>query len=243
MFHVLNHHTRNCDEQMARLAAQSAAAGLAPPAAFTDRTNPGRRLPGPTPKYLGLCTNFLNILRHPCPGPWKVVVHDDINIPDGLVDRIVHVLAAAPERCVVSFYNPSNSHYVAAAMQRHRVLRSYSRWWSQCHAWRSEAAAEFVAWADEKIEPGSLGTFAEDRMAARFFTRRNVPMYAVVPGFVQHDGFDRSTFGIPATIAGRSRRSVTCNLAQDVRAVDWPAEFARPYEQPGRKWGTEPIRE
>jgi hypothetical protein len=205
---------------------------------FTDTTDFCR---SKATRWRGVAANYCRILRHDDSDRWKIILHDDVTVPDGLFGRIAHVLESAPDR-IVSFYNPTNLGYLRAATSgRHHVLRTYANWWTQCHAFPVSLARGFLEWVDGNVV--EFGRFAEDGMLWRFCSRTRNPVYAIVPSLIQHEGFDRSTFGISPKVGKRARNSATYDPAFDVKAVNWRHHFANPYPDDTRKMSNVGLRD
>jgi len=215
---IVNHHSRDCSAMVKAVEAQGREARV-----FTDKTD---RAPG-LPRYLGLATNYLNILSDPVPSgsEWKIVIHDDIAIPDGMFDKMEYVMQFAPVT-TLSFYNPTKNLLHNAWKTGHFALRTKTTWWSQCSAHHVRRIAPYVAWARSKVEIGVLG---EDSCYLQYLNYSGLWLFYVLPSFTQHLGYDRSIFGIPFKCGTRLRNSDNYQPDFDVTKVDWVRHFAFPF--------------
>ena len=53
--------------------------------------------------------------------------------------------------------------------------------------------------------------------------------HVVLPSFVQHEGYDKSTYKIPAKVGKRLRNSANYDENFDPSVIDWKHEFSNPY--------------
>lgn len=222
MFYIMNHYLRKPTEIVRRLAEQGANAKI-----HTDWTNYYKDKKSPN-RYAGLNNNYLSILEDKCEAPWKVIFHDDVLIPPGLVDKINYILQFAP-RSVIAFYNPTNGAYAKALEQKHHALRTYRNFWGPCHAFPTELGYAFASWAREHQTP--FGLISEDHALQIYCTLTENPIYAVLPSLIQHEGFDKSIFSNPAKVGLYFRNSANYNPLFDVTEIDWVSEFAAPYPE------------
>jgi len=165
-------------------------------------------------------------MEHQTADDWKVIIHDDIKIPAGLVDKIHYVLARSPKE-PISFYNPTNKDYLAGVASGHHVLKTGRNVWIPLQAIPTTLAYDFAAWAREHHSP--FGSIAEDSLLKCWATIQNHPLYAVMPSLVQHDGFADSTFGTSPKVGRYERTSQSYDPDFDVTTIDWVVEFMLPY--------------
>ena len=215
---VLNHHTRSFAHIEERLKEIGYDYKI-----FTDNTN---LVNFRETRWLGLQLNYLNVLGHKTDADWKVIMHDDIDFDTDLFNKIKHILSFAPSN-LISFYNPTNRGYLDCAETEHRILKTYSNWWSQCHAFPKELEEQYLQ--DCKENDANVKKYAEDGLLQRYFSKYEIPAYAVVPGLIQHIGLDDSVHRLPKKVGKYYRNSATFNLTQDVLQVDWKKEFNEPF--------------
>lgn len=216
---VLNHKSRDPQPVVDQIVAQ----GIEP-TVMTDttdfcQTRDDRR-------YTGLYNNFRACMGLALTGSadWVVILHDDVAVPPGLFDRIQYVLGFA-RPTMVSFYNPQNGAYREAQAQGRHVVQTYVNYWTQCFCFNRYAVKPILDWGDDHIV---VGKAAEDGYLRRYCSYNERSVQVIVPSFVQHDGFDRSTFKIPSKVGQFERRSATYDPDFDVRSVDWAYEFSHP---------------
>ena len=220
-FYVMNHHTRNVDKVVSALEAQGVT-----PRVFTD-TSDHCKSKDRTVKHLGVATNFLNILNDKCDTRWKVILHDDVDVPEQFVDVISHVLHYAPES-QVSFYNPTNKAYRKAHEEGFNVLSTYANYWTQCLAFPTSKVEHFTNWVNEKVT--HHGYYSEDGLLWRYNTRTKRKVYVIIPSIIQHLGYRESTFGNPPQCGKNLRNSATYSPKYDYKKVDWIKAFASPFK-------------
>ena len=217
---IMNHHSRNASPIVDAIDLQGYE-----PALFTDPTDFASQRGNPL-RYLGIARNYLNILTYETDADWKVIMHDDISIPDGVLDKIDYVLDRAPQE-IVSFYNPTNKAYLDAYKKGHHTLSTHKNVWLQVHAIPTALSYEIANWIREKADP--FGLRAEDGTIWSWSTITRRPLYAIIPSLFQHEGYAKSTFGNPAKAGRYFRYSETYRPNFDVTEVDWEAEFNNPY--------------
>lgn len=218
MISVLNHHTREVEELEKKLSDLGLEYKV-----FTDTSDYNTKR-GDV-RNTGVSMNYLKIIDA-CEEEWNIIIHDDISVSDDLFKKIEHVLKFTP-KTAISFYNPTNEGYRKCVSSGNHILKTYSNWWTQCHAVHKRFAIEFSKWCRNHVKP--LGYLAEDSMLWRFCSYTDVPAFAVVPGLVQHEGFNRSTLRNPWRVGKYARDSATYSPTFDVFSVDWEKEFSHPY--------------
>jgi len=152
-------------------------------------------------------------------------MHDDILITRASIKKAIKVLDNFPKNCFVSLYSPDNQGYRNAAKNGHRLLKTYSNWWSQTMCFSSELTKPMIKWIDQKIKPGYKW---EDGRITLYTHTKKVPIYSLIPSLVQHLGAYRSTFGIPGKIGKLKRYSSNYLASQDVD-IDWEKEIKNAY--------------
>ena len=220
MICVLNHYSLNIDATTKRIEETT----KIPYKVFTDTTDYYKTKN--EYRYKGLDDNFLNILAHKTDSPYKIVIHDDIRIHDNLFGNIEHVMQYAPGG-MVGFYNPTNKQFLEAHERGHHVIKTPINYWTQCAVYNTEWGYEFVRWVKENMK--NYDKTSEDGMLWHYHSITNSFAHIVIPSFVQHDGYDKSTFKIGAKVGKRLRNSATYDEAFDPKSVDWVKEFQNPY--------------
>lgn len=218
---VLNHKSREISELVNFLQNENI-----PFKVFTDETEYRK---SKETRWLGLTLNYLNILRYETESYWKIIIHDDITINQELFEKINYVLDFAPKSNYISFYNPTNKAYDNAFKTGRHVLVTHSNWWSQCHAVPKIVAKKFIEWVDKPENYKYVRTYAEDGLMSRYFSYNDIFIYAIVPSLIQHLGYDKSTFNIPAKVGKNLRNSATYDANFDVKKVNWKEEFQNPF--------------
>lgn len=220
--YVLNHKSRSPKTVVDLVQAQGYV-----PTVSTDRSDYNLLRDRDT-RWQGLYDNYRVLLgmiaQQPASDGWGVILHDDVSVPDGLLKRIEHVLQFA-QPTMISFYNPHNNLFVRAMDEGHRVVTTFSNFWTQCFCFHQSVCQPLIDWGTEHVV---VGVCAEDGYIKRFASRTGVPIQVIVPSLIQHEGYARSTYRLPAKVGRFERRSATYDPDFDVFAVDWPAEFAKP---------------
>jgi hypothetical protein len=222
---VLNHYSRNISDKVEKLKAL----GL-PFEVFTDTSD--YRLNKET-RWYGVSLNYLRILKHETDFDWKIIIHDDIDIDNNLFDKIKHILNSAP-KSIVSFYNPTNKAYRLANESGKHIFSTYSNWWTQCHAFPKRMQSDYLKWTEENDK--YVRRYAEDGLLWRYLSLKNINIYSVMPSLVQHNGYDKSTFKLPAVVGKNKRNSESYNENFYVYKVDWKSEFKYPYINKEKKY-------
>jgi hypothetical protein len=202
---------------------------------FTDRTDFYKLPKKHVRRYSGVQKNYRNIIEDETQDKWKVIMHDDISVPTGLVEKINHILSYAPDG-LVSFYIPVNSTYQKFLATGKHVLKTYNNWWVPCHAITNDLAKYMAEWSNERVNP--VGYLAEDGLIRSFTSHTNTPVYVIAPSLIQHDGFDQSTFKNPARAGRYFRFSQSYEPDFDAFSVNWEAEFADPYPENSKRTTT-----
>lgn len=171
------------------------------------------------------------MLRHQTESKYKIIIHDDVSIHDNLFSNIAYVMQFA-DTGLTGFYNPTNNLYNKAYSINHNVVSTYSNFWMQCIAIDTKWGFEFVKWVEENM---MIGRTSEDGMMWSYLSITNQIAKIVIPSFVQHEGYDRSTFGNPYICGGNLRNSATYDPDFDPSLVDWKHEFENPYIDKSKK--------
>jgi hypothetical protein len=191
-------------------------------------------------KYLGIFQNFTGIMRWSLtqPADWVVILHDDVILPAGAIEKMRHVLTYA-SRDMVSFYNPDNHGFRTALSVGHHVLETAANYWTQCFCFRRAGVHRPLDWADAHVIPGIL---SEDRYLHRYCTRTGDRVQVVLPSFVQHDLNVPSTYRHAPVMGRVIRRSATYDPTFDPYQVDWARAFAGPYYDGKRDAATDGLQ-
>ncbi len=229
--YVMNHYSRSPQSVVDLIRAQGFE-----PTVSTDRTDGYKDCHDPK-RWRGNYDNFRAIMKMGMDQTedWVVLFHDDVEIPPGFFDRVKHVLPFA-RPFMLSFYNPSNGTYREATSLGHHVVETYMSFWTQCFVFHRSCISRIYDWGTRHVEPGIL---SEDRYILRYCSRIQRTVQVVVPSFIQHEGYARSTFGIGAKVGKNERRSGTFDPDFDVTAVDWVKEFKFPYFDRKKTKGTD----
>lgn len=217
--YVMNHKSRSPLDVTLAIIAQDVS-----PTVVTDESD--YRLIRNEYKWKGVYDNFRRILLmiNDQKEEWGVILHDDVSVPAGLFDRIRHILKFAPKG-VLSFYNPTNSAYQQAAREGKHVVVTYRNFWTQCICFHRSVALPIHQWGTDHVMPGRL---CEDIYLNACFTRTKQPVHVIVPSLIQHEGYARSTHGIPAKVGKFNRNSATYDPSFDVTKIEWKAAFQNP---------------
>jgi hypothetical protein len=215
---ILNHKSRNIDSVSEKLSQSNI-----PFKVFTDDTD---YKDNKNTRWLGLTLNYLSILKHETSADWKIIIHDDIEFDIDLFKSITHVLKYSP-KTLISFYNPTNKAYGECFAKGNNVLKTYANWWSQCHAFPKELEQDYLIDCDKN--PNYVSKYAEDGLLQRYLSKNKIPVYAIVPSLIQHTGYDKSTFGLPAKCGKNLRNSATFQKGFNVFNINWLNEFNNPY--------------
>lgn len=220
MICVLNHHTRSVQTSVERIKQTTDIAYKV----FTDTTDYNKTRN--EFRYKGVIDNFLKIMDYKTDAPYKIVIHDDVNIHDNLFKNIQHVMQYAPGG-MVGFYNPTNKHFIDADKKGHHVIKTHSNFWTQCAAYNTQWGYDLVNWVKENMK--NYDKTAEDGMLWHYHSTTNNYANIIIPGFVQHEGYDKSTFNIPGKVGKHLRNSATYDMVFDPTKIDWVKEFENPY--------------
>ena len=187
----------------------------------------------------GCFENYMRILRAAAahPGPWTIVLQDDVSVPAGLFARMAAILAHAPGG-VVAFYVPQNTLYTRARDGGVHVVESYWNFWIQAMAWTPATAATFAAWGDRHVMPGYGG---DDWFLTRACSRLAIPVRVVLPSLVQHVGYQHSLLGTSGKVGRYARVSACYDPTFDPATVDWAAAFAAPLRDRSRRMDPEGL--
>jgi len=220
MICVLNHYSRSVESIVQRIKQTTDI----PYKVFTDTTDYYKTKN--EYRYKGLDDNFLNILEYKTDAPYKIVIHDDVSIHDNLFKNIEHVMPFAPDG-MVGFYNPTNKHFLDAHDKGHHVIKTPINYWTQCAVYNTQWGYAFVDWIKTNMK--NYDKTSEDGMLWHYHSITNTFAHIVIPSFVQHDGYDKSTYKIGAKIGKHLRNSSTYDIGFDPSKVDWVKEFQNPY--------------
>ena len=233
MIHILNHYTRDPSYTLNQIEAQGYKARVS-----TDRTNFSKKRDWN--RYRGLNQNHLGCIISPDDDEWRIVCHDDVEISDGALDKIYHILQYAPHT-LVSFFNNPHSNYDKALEQGKHVVTTYESIWYQFVAFHKSFGKPLEEWIDKHIALEDFGAISEDSIYASYLSLNEIPAYVVTPALIQHQGYDRSTFKNNAKVGKRYRYAYHYDPDFDVYSVDWEQEFANPYPAL-QKWVTKKIQ-
>lgn len=229
---ILNHKSRDISHLSSFLINE----GI-PFRVFTDITDYREHK---STKWLGLTLNYLKILKYETDHDWKIIIHDDVTISKELFKKINYVLEYAPIN-YISFYNPTNKGYENGNKSGKHILKTYSNWWSQCHAVPKALSKIITAWAKNPENDKYIKTYAEDGLISRLFSKKLIPIYAVMPSLIQHLGYNDSTFNLPAKCGKNLRNSATYDAQFDVTKIDWIKEFNDPFLNLEKKYFDEEL--
>lgn len=220
MIYIMNHHTRDCSIIEKQLSDYGEEFEVS-----TDNTdwykNKG------TYRWMGISTNYLRILKRPTEHRFKIIMHDDISVYPALFKKINYILMHAPE-AIICFYNPTNNGTKKANASGKHVYQTSGNFWTQCLAFPTSMCEHYIEWSKKHIE---MGVVAEDGMMCHYLKHNNLKAYVVMPSLIQHEGFNKSTFGISGVIGKNRRNSFSFDKDFDVHAIDWKKEFADPYNE------------
>ena len=197
MICIMNHISRNMDAQISVLESTGREYKI-----FTDKTNFGRSRVKNL-RYVGIITNFINILSHESKDGYKIILQDDVTFSEELFEKIDYVMKYSKNK-IVSFYNPTNILYRETNNSKHHVLQTYKNFWMQCCAFPKSLEKEVIEYL--KMHIGKC-EYSEDRLITMYLCEKNITSNVVVPSLVQHEGFDRSVFGTPAKVGKNYRTS------------------------------------
>ena len=218
MICIMNHVSRNIDTQIEILNSTEREYKV-----FTDHTNFARSREKNL-RYIGIVTNYLNILSYKSDSKYKIVMHDDIPLSEELFEKIDYIMQYAPDR-IVSFFNPTNLLYKSMEESGRHVLQTYKNFWMPCVAFPKSMEEKYIQYAKPFV---GHSHYAEDGLVKKYMTENDLSAYVVCPSLVQHEGYDKSIFGTPAKVGKNLRNSATYSPTFDVKAIDWKKEFENP---------------
>lgn len=219
MICIMNHITRDVSDKKASLDSIGRDYKV-----FTDTTE-FRSSKNLDLKYVGINTNYVNILSHKCDSRYKVILHDDIPFDGELFHKIEYVMDYAPEG-IVSFFNPTNNLYRGVNEKGINVVRTQKNFWTQCIAFPQSLEAEYIQFVKPFI---GRSHYAEDGLMKKYLNETGRYLHVVVPSFVQHEGYNRSLYGIPGKVGKNKRNSETYDPGFNVENIDWKAAFSNPF--------------
>lgn len=190
---------------------------------------------------LGLWDNFSRALTQETKeGTHRMIVQDDISFERNILEKILYILQFAPEKSIISFYNPTNGDYTECHKQNKHVLSSLTNFWLQACVYPNDVARDFVETSNKMTDDQSR--YDDSRLKA-YLQSRGEYLYSIVPGFIQHLGAFRSNFGTSGSVGGILRYSSTYDSQLDVKSIDWAKEFANPFVAKSSKdWVREVVR-
>lgn len=176
---------------------------------------------------LGLWDNFSQALTQRVKeGTHRMIIHDDITFDRNILEKILYILSYAPEKNVISFYNPTNGDYTDCHAKGKHVIATKTNFWLQASVYPNDLAKDFVETSNKMTD--DQNRYDDSRLKA-YLQVKDLYLYAIVPGLVQHFGAYRSTFGNPGAVGGIQRYSQTYDNQLDAKSIDWAAEFVAPY--------------
>lgn len=176
---------------------------------------------------LGLWDNYSRALTQDvAEGTHRMVVHDDISFDRNILEKILYILSFAPEHNVVSFYNPTNGDYTDCFAKGKHVISTKTNFWLPASIYPNDLAKDFVETSNKMTGDQ---TRCDDSRLKAYLQAKDINLYAIVPGLVQHFGAYRSTFATPGSIGGIQRYSKIYNNQLDVKSINWKEEFQNPY--------------
>lgn len=221
---ILNHISRDTSDLEKRLQED----GI-PYRKFTDTSQ--YRLIRET-RYRGLLENYMRIVNEISTTEYSdsgaIIIHDDVTFSKEIYEKMCYVIDQSKKENVLAFYNPSNNSYRECNDKGKHVLKTYSNWWSQC-VFFPQKVAKLVSKHFEINYGAVINIYAEDGYLSRVFSQYELPVYGIVPSLIQHYGYDKSTFGIPAKAGKNLRKSSTFHPEFEVTAVNWEKHFSNPY--------------
>lgn len=237
MWYVMSHHSRDPRKVLQGLAKQGIDAVLSVDKSDWNKKGTMKDMT----KHIGVCDNYMNILNYHDSDKWKIILHDDVNIPEGLVENINHILEFAPENPVAFFSFPYQVKQEGKE-DSHILDGTYETFATQCHAIPTSMIDGFIQWQKDNVT--KYGHLAEDSMLWCWAYYTNTPLYTVLPSLIQHEGWNKTTFHYAAKFQGEYRYAKNYNPNFDVQSVDWQYEFANPIidRRPIHSFYTQVIR-
>ena len=156
----------------------------------------------------------------------RLMLHDDMLIERGAIEKINHILPFVPEGGYFNIYNPDNTDYEKAIAAGKRIMKTDTNFWSQATVYPEDDIKNFLAFNNENTKDDYPW---EDRRLAFYLQATKKSMFCLIPGLAQHLGAFRSTFGFPGKIVKKKRYSASFDGSQNVETVDWTKEFSQPY--------------
>lgn len=179
-------------------------------------------------RYWGVVNNVMHIWGSYTQEEWKIVIHDDMEVTQDSLIAVEKVLNSAPTT-LISFYNPTNKLYKDAYDKGHHVMQTYSSVWLPFYAVHNSLQRAVYRYLTNNWEKVYEKGYAEDGLLLRTISDMNVPIYATLPSFGQHDGYDRSLHGNPAKCGKNLRNSFSYNPVYDYHEIDWEYHFKNAY--------------
>jgi hypothetical protein len=223
--HIQAHKTRNAAAMVRTITAQGHVVTV-----HTDRSD--HYLAKGHARLRGNWENYYRILqaaaRHG--DRWQIILQDDVSLPDGLFDRMQHVLSFMPGG-VVTFYVPQAQLFQQALAEQRYVVETWHGQALLATAIHQNTLADLVPFAERHIQPAwdERGDgCADDDCLILYAAVRQQPCRVIVPSFVQHVGLYTSTFKTSWKVGKYPRISACYEPEFDVRAVDWAAAVQHP---------------
>lgn len=173
---------------------------------------------------LGVLNNFCKALTLPIEGAsgWRLVLHDDLVVATGSLEKLNYIMNYMPENEIISAYCPSNNGYDVAFENKNHILRTSTNIWGQALAFPESLIPEFIDFVNTKVKSGYKW---EDRVVAVFLRERKEKCNCIVPSLFQHLGSYRSTLGFAGKIGGRYRYSEHFDPNFKPEDIDWEYEM------------------
>lgn len=178
---------------------------------------------------LGPMNGFLQVCELPPLGEGhrRLVIHDDLIAPKGVLARLDYILQRLPKLPIVAAYCPANRYFDKARAAGHHLMQTQTLSWAQALAFPFPLLAEYPEVNRLHFE-GNRARNGEDYMIGTHNQRTGRHFLNIIPSMFQHLGAFRSTLGFPGKTS-RFRYSDSFDPAFDPSGVNWPMEVANPY--------------
>jgi len=180
---------------------------------------------------LNIWGNYKQALKIPSENErFRFIIQDDMLVSRQAIEKMIYILTYFPDDCFVSFYVPKNKGYKECSSKGHRVLKTYTNFWTQAFCFPSSKINELIEWGDKLFldKDPNLERW-EDTRVENYCVNNKIPIYAVLPSLFQHLGAYRSALGISGEIGKNKRYSDQFQPDKDVFQVDWKKEIENPY--------------
>lgn len=223
---VFNHHSRSLSFIQGQLHREGLEYSI-----FTDKSNWINT--GAHTKHIGQHENFIRLLLAPTDKEWIMLLADDMELCTGFSEAFNRVFAFVPEDVkAFNLFHPTNNEHRTALSQGHNIIKAYSNFWMPAFGIHVSLIPGLVKWAAKYVQKGRL---SEDGIVTRYFSRKGIYAYTVMPSLAQHVGLLNSLFGNPAKAGPNIRQSFTYRRNAPVKDVDWAAAWATPYVSNAKK--------